>query len=100
MTTQKKSRFQDLLEREGTQEEEYLQPGTEEAAPAPLPAPDTSKRGRPTIGKRSNPDYKQVTIFVRKDQRRQIERILLDREGEELSDVIEVALSDWLAKNS
>jgi hypothetical protein len=100
MTAQKKSRFSDLLERESEQEEEYLQPESEVMPPTPLPTPDTPKRGRPTIGKRSDPSYKQATIFIRKDQRRQIERILLDREGQELSDVIEDALSDWLVKNS
>jgi len=101
MTTPRKSRFADLLEREGDQAEEYLQPEVAQPTTTPLPSPEGRKLGRPSVGKRSNPEYKQATVFIRKDLRRQIERILFERDtGEELSDVIEDALTDWLKKNS
>jgi hypothetical protein len=51
--------------------------------------------GRPP-GKRSNPDWEQVTLFLRKDTKRAaIRRLMDDQSGRDLSEVIEQLLSKW-----
>lgn len=60
-------------------------------------APATSGRGRPR-GKRSDPDYEQVTAYVKRATYAET-KIALIREGEkrEFSDLIEHLLTEWLA---
>ena len=77
-----------------------------------LPAeaePKTSKRkatarvagprkvGRPP-GKKSNPDYTQVTVYLRKDTHIAAKKLLLD-EGREFSDLVDDLVSRWLEKS-
>ena len=50
--------------------------------------------GRPP-GKHSNPDYAQVTVYVRKTVRKAI-KIRLFEEGLEMSELVERLLSNWL----
>jgi hypothetical protein len=54
------------------------------------------KRGRPK-GKRSHPDYEQVTAYIKKDTYQDI-KITLLREGQkrEFSELIQELLDDWL----
>ena len=54
------------------------------------------KRGRPK-GKRSHPNYEQVTAYIRKDTYQEI-KIALLREGQkrEFSELIQELLEDWL----
>ncbi len=54
------------------------------------------KRGRPK-GKRSHPDYEQVTAYIKKDTYQEI-KIALLREGQkrEFSELIQELLEDWL----
>lgn len=54
------------------------------------------KRGRPK-GKRSHPDYEQVTAYIRKDTHRAAKIALLE-EGEEreFSELIQKLLEQWL----
>lgn len=61
------------------------------------PAPSKSHRsvGRPP-GKRSNPDWEQVTLFIRKDTKRAaLRRLVDDNSHQDLSEVIEQLLSRW-----
>lgn len=54
------------------------------------------KRGRPK-GKRSHPDYEQVTAYIKKDTYQEI-KISLLREGQkrEFSELIQELLENWL----
>lgn len=62
-------------------------------APKPL-QPRQKKRGRPRGGRRSNPDYVQISARIHKDVRFSLERVLAERserEGRyvEMAEVIE-----------
>ena len=89
------SKFKGLLDaakgKESEPEElEAKQPQLVEDVEQPL------KRGRPK-GKRSHPDYEQVTAYIRKDTHRSA-KIALLREGEEreFSELIQELLEEWL----
>jgi hypothetical protein len=58
----------------------------------------TPKRGRPAKGKRSNPDFEQVTAYIRKRTHADV-KIALLREGQkrEFSALVEDLLAGWLA---
>lgn len=67
------------------------------AAPPALPAKGT--RGRPP-GKRSNPEFEPTTVFLRKQTKRAATRRLEDLEaGQDLSDLLEQLLSDWVRQH-
>ena len=58
-----------------------------------------SARGRPRDGKRSNPDYKQISALIRKDTHRAVVRVLLDDgESRDVSDLLQELLQGWLAR--
>ena len=49
-------------------------------------------------GKRSNPDYKQISALVRKDTHRNVMRALLDEPTDrDVSDLLQALLEDWLS---
>ena len=55
------------------------------------------KRGRPK-GKRSNPDFEQVTAYVRSKTYRQTKIALLQQsELEDFSELVEKLLTEWLS---
>ena len=54
--------------------------------------------GRPP-GKRSDENYEQVTLFMRKDVRKELRRLLLDddaRAGQDLSGLVNEIITGWL----
>jgi hypothetical protein len=54
------------------------------------------KRGRPR-GKRSNPDYEQVTAYIKKKTYKQIKIALLEQDDiGDFSELVEELLSQWL----
>ncbi len=54
------------------------------------------KRGRPTA-KRSDPDFMQVTAYIRKETHRKTKiRLLEEGQGREFSELVEVLLEEWL----
>lgn len=56
-----------------------------------------AKRGRPK-GKRSNPDFEQVTAYVRSKTYRQTKIALLQQdELEDFSELLEELLTEWLS---
>jgi hypothetical protein len=74
-------------------------------SPAPLPEPlshpgsiaTKGGKGRPATGKKSNEDYCQTTISIRKDTRKRVKQALLDAEtGQDVSDLVEDLLVKWL----
>jgi hypothetical protein len=53
--------------------------------------------GRPKTGKRSNPDYRQVSAWVRRDTyRRAMDRLYVKEDRREFSDLVQTLLEDWL----
>jgi hypothetical protein len=54
------------------------------------------KRGRPAA-KRSDPDFLQVTAYIRKETHRKTKiRLLEEGQGREFSELVEVMLEEWL----
>jgi hypothetical protein len=96
------SKFRGVLDaaREREQESSTVsQKGSRKKAtkePTPSSPPAKRGRGRPT-GKRSDPDYEQVTSYVRKQTYADV-KIKLIREGQkrEFSELVEELLSKWL----
>lgn len=69
-----------------------------EPEPEPEPQPEPPKpKGRPR-GKRSNPDYEQVTAYIRRDTHRTVKMALLTEGGNrEFSELVEELLNEWLS---
>lgn len=62
--------------------------------------PPTKKMGRPG-GKRSDPDYTQVTAYIRGNVHRDVKvALLLEDKGQEFSELINDLLTDWLRLQS
>ena len=61
---------------------------------------DTPKRGRPK-GKRSHPDYEQVTAYIKKETHTAV-KIELLKEGQkrQFSELIQELLDDWVESRS
>jgi len=59
---------------------------------------DLSKaRGRPATGKRSNPEWKLYSHFLkRRTQRAAAARLQAEDEGRDLSDILQELLENWL----
>jgi hypothetical protein len=54
-------------------------------------------RGRPPTGKRSNPDWKLYSHFLKRNtQRAAVARLQAEDEGRDLSDVLQELLENWL----
>jgi hypothetical protein len=57
-------------------------------------------RGRPR-SKSSDPDYQSTTVILRKRTKRTASRMLEDQEtGQDLSDLIEELLTEWITRHS
>jgi hypothetical protein len=58
-------------------------------------------RGRPPTGKRSNPDWKLYSHYLkRKTQREAAARLQAQDAGRDLSDVLQELLENWLLDQS
>ena len=55
------------------------------------------KRGRPT-GKRSNPQYAQVTAYIPRALYDEVKILLIRDGGKEFSELVAELLSEWLRK--
>ena len=76
-----------------------------EAATDPKPSISPSSGQSPLSGhyrgKRSNPEWTNITILIRKSIKRDVRRRLEDEgEGRDLSTLIDNLLTDWLGKSS
>jgi hypothetical protein len=71
------------------------------APPArPVGSEPVRGRGRPP-GKRSDPDYQPTTVLLRKQTKKIASRLLEDiNAGQDLSDLIEHLLGEWIQKQS
>jgi hypothetical protein len=57
-------------------------------------------RGRPP-GKRSDPDYQPTTVLIRKHTKKTAARLLEDTDsGQDLSDLIEQLLMEWIQQHA
>jgi hypothetical protein len=79
-------------------------PTSPSAAPrAVRPAPETAPvrgKGRPP-GKRSDPDYQPTTVLLRKHTKKTASRLLEDAStGQDLSELIEQLLTEWIRRQS
>jgi hypothetical protein len=94
--TGKVSKFQAVLSSREVSDEpkgEEAIDFVENVLPASSPA---IKMGRPK-GKRSNPDYTQVTAYIRQDTYKDIRVLLLQKgDGQEFSELVEELLSEYL----
>jgi hypothetical protein len=78
------------------------QPAERQAArPAPaIEAEPVRGKGRPP-GKRSDPDYQPTTVLLRKQTKKTASRLLEDADtGQDLSDLIEQLLGEWIRQQS
>jgi hypothetical protein len=66
-------------------------------APIKAAAPAKKKSGRPRA-KHSDPDYKQMSVYVHKDVRNKAKARLFEQGGE-FSALVESLLRDWLKKH-
>jgi hypothetical protein len=67
--------------------------------PPEITAEPGKGRGRPPTGKRSNPDWKLYSHFLkRKTQRAAVARLQAEDDGRDLSDVLQELLEDWLKR--
>ena len=58
-----------------------------------------SRRGRPP-GKRSHPDYEQITAYIRKDTHCAVKIALLKNGRKEFSELVEDLLRHWLKSDT
>ena len=80
------TKFRTLLEAAKTQ-----QPNEGMNSPRRL----QSHRGRPP-GKRSHPDFEQITAYIRRDTHRAVKIALLKNGRQEFSELVEDLLRHWL----
>lgn len=59
--------------------------------------PPKRGRGRPKVGKRSDPDYVQVTAYIREDTHKSVKKQLID-ESQDFGELIQDLLEGWLRK--
>jgi hypothetical protein len=78
------------------------QPVAVEATSTPEQGSETPRRmGRPATGKKSDPSYRQVTAYVRKDLYRNVSDALydesrgLDTKRKEFSELVDELLEQW-----
>jgi hypothetical protein len=83
----------------------HRQPPEEIVAAAPEPSVPLSAtvenagqgRGRPATGKRSNPEWKLFSHFLKKrTQRAAVARLQAEDTGRDLSDILQELLENWL----
>jgi hypothetical protein len=78
-------------------------PGETQSIAQPEPPGESEPvrgRGRPP-GKRSDPDYQPTTVLLRKHTKKTAARLLEDIDsGQDLSDLIEQLLGEWIQKQS
>jgi hypothetical protein len=56
-------------------------------------------RGRPP-GRRSHPDFEQITAYIRKDTHQAAKIVLLKNGRKEFSELVQELLNQWLKSNS
>ena len=57
---------------------------------------EVKPKKRKSSGKRTDPDFKQVGAYIRKETYLQIQRLLLEQPDKDFSDLVEELLTDYL----
>ncbi|MDJ0569755.1 MAG: hypothetical protein QNJ53_11985 [Pleurocapsa sp. MO_192.B19] len=57
---------------------------------------EAKPKKRKSSGKRTDPDFKQVGAYIRKETYLQIQRLLLEQPDKDFSDLVEELLTDYL----
>jgi hypothetical protein len=93
MTDKKKSKFADVAEK--VTKLRLEPPATASPAP-PVSAPPAppQKMGRPP-GKKTDPNYVQVTVYLRKSNHQAAKKILIDQERE-FSELVDDLVTRWI----
>jgi len=65
---------------------------------APQPTIEQKALGRPANGKRSNPDYRQTSMYLTKQSVKALKQIGLDTDTD-FSDLVQTALDEYLKKH-
>ncbi len=60
------------------------------------PVTTSPPKKRKSTGKRTDPTYKQVGAYIKKDTYLQIQKLLLDKPDKDFSDLVQELLSDYL----
>lgn len=86
------------LHRHQSEAEAGKPPVSAMATVAQVRAPEEGRgRGRPATGKRSNPEWKLYSHFLKKQtQRATAARLQAEDDGRDLSDVLQELLESWL----
>ena len=95
MIEKKKTRFSVIADKRGKLpvESESTPPPDALQAPSYAPAPATTKGRQP--GKKDNPDYVQVTVYLRKDIYKTARKLLID-DGRQVSELVDNLVSHWI----
>lgn len=103
--TKKRHHLEGLSNILGTLKNEPAPPSPALSTPLPRSADDAVSemmkggKGRPATGKKSNDEYCQTTISIRKDTRKRVKQALLDAEsGQDVSELVESLLQRWLSE--
>jgi hypothetical protein len=93
------SKFKSIIDAAKNQEPEELDPIQPTPTPSAIAEEEATpkRRGRPAGGKRNDPDFEQVTAYVRKDTHRAVKIALLQTPQKmEFSELVDDLLSKWL----
>jgi hypothetical protein len=85
----KTNRFSDLLNTARSNEESGEEINTTESSNG------LKEKAKEKTGKNSNPEYVQISAYIKKETRLKARKLLVDSD-EDLSDVIEKLLSEWI----
>jgi hypothetical protein len=53
-------------------------------------------QGRPKNGKRSDPNYKQTTCYLKKETLKEVQQILIGHDDMDFSDLVQGFLESWV----
>lgn len=93
------SKFKGILNAAREREPEP-EPEKETVTQPPASEKAKPKLGRPT-GKRSNPNYEQVTAYIQKDTYKEVKiQLLADGQNQDFSELVQGLLEQWLKSRS
>jgi len=75
-------------------------PSTQQSEKLNIRVAESLHRGRPA-GKRTDPDFAQVTAYIRKQTHQAVKlRLLQEGQGREFSELVEELLADWVTSQN
>ena len=92
----KKNKVEKVEEAKSAPLEVKNEPPTEKKDPEVVTTSTSTPKKRKSTGKRTDPTYKQVGAYIKKDTYLQIQKLLLDQPDKDFSDLVQELLSDYL----